>query len=164
MNKVQPNFIYVVIPPILGYLMSEICFGYTQDEVQTAKKERDTFDTIIERVVWPTLFLFIGFSWALSKQNAKVGKEAFKGATFLTLDSLYVLFMLLMGLWLMVKLCGKKSDDNMQKARIALGMTTVSGLALIYNVARHAGGALFPLIPVVMWIFMNGQFLNIYWN
>ena len=168
------NYMYIVLPVVYGYVMQKFCPFVNPQVVQTRKKElSETVLNNIHDVVWPLLFLMVGFSWYFARDKAqivqKIGKKLSKGSRSAVsvfgkifgntsqttaLDTAYGLFTLFLGWWMVTTSC----TSNTRNAMLVLFLTSISGTGLLYLITSYGRGGLFALIPVVLWLFFANEY------
>jgi len=126
----------------------------------------------IHDVVWPLMYLMIGFSWFFARDKAStlqvVGENVTKGSRqavmsfgklfgkttpTTSLDIAYLLFTLFLGWWMVAHSC----TLDKRNAMMVLFLTTVSGFVLLYLITSYGRKGLFALIPVIFWLFFTNE-------
>lgn len=158
------NYIFIVLPIVYGYVMQNFC-PFVDSNVVIKRKEELAKSglNMIYDVVWPLLFVLVGFSWYFAKDTSILLKGTTKTIGPSTmLDSAYVVFTLFLGWWMVVNTCTTctESDCTSDKRNqmFVLFLTSVVGVVLLYLITSHNRGGLFALIPVVMWLFFTNEF------
>ena len=168
------DYIYVVLPAVYGYVMQNFC-PFVDKEIKLDRrlelKEMGLYD--VNKVVWPLLFIMVGFSWSFARSKASsiqsLGKSVTKGSRkalsqfgkmfgkrsqVTSIDTAYVIFTLFFGWWMVLHTCTQDKRNSM----IVLLLTTVSGMVLMYLITSYGKRGLFALLPVVMWLFFTGEY------
>lgn len=161
------NYIYVILPAVYGYVMKYYCPLVDKDTKDQRRGELAEKGLLrIHDVVWPLLFLMIGFSWYFSKgSKIKLSKRASNATSYIgsilgkdgymtTLDSLYVLFTLMLGWLMVVNTCA----NDRRNAMLVLFFTGSSAMMLMYFLTSQHKSGLFALIPVMVWLFFTGEY------
>ncbi len=175
------NYLYIILPVIYGYFMQNFCpFVNSKTVAQRQEELNKTGMKQINDVVWPLLYLMIGFSWFFARDKAStlevVGKAATKGSReavsrfgklfgkttpSTSLDMAYIMFTLFLGWWMVTHSC----TSDKRNAMMVLFLTTVSGIVLLYLITSYGHRGLFSLIPVIYWLFFaNEEIIRDYYH
>lgn len=166
------NYYYIILPVIYGYVMQQFCPFVNRESVEKRRQELTQKGVIgIYEVIWPLLFLMIGFSWFFARQKADIvkslvsnkgsreavvqfGKLFGKMSQTTALDTAYTIFTALIGWWLVLNKCTTNRRNDM----LVLFLTSASGGLLLYLITSYGKKGLFALIPVVMWLFFANEY------
>lgn len=175
------NYLYIVLPVVYGYFMQNFCPFVEPSVAYLRQKElTDSGMKQIHDVVWPLMYLMIGFSWFFARDKARtlqvIGSNVTKGSREAvtsfgkifgkttpgtSLDMAYILFTLFLGWWMVSHSC----TPNKRNSMLVLFLTTVTGFMLLYLITSFGRKGLFALIPVIFWLFFtNEQAIKDYYN
>lgn len=127
------NWIYLFIPLVTGYLTSYKChIGKSSGKTVKARPPPWVFG-----IVWPVLYLLLGYSWVLLRKKDK------------SVDALF--WMNIIGLvnWLIVYGCMK---DKKSAVFILLGTFIIALVTWGYAIKSTVKGPMYYLAPYVGWL------------
>lgn len=119
------DYILLLLPLISGYLVSSIC-GPSKTSGQSVRFRPAPW---VFGVVWPILYLLLGFAWTQSKKYSL----------------LYIILNILLNLWLVVYACQKNKVGGIYIILLSL-------LCLVYIFINVKKQIKYYLVPLVIWL------------
>ena len=119
------DYILLLLPLISGYLVSSIC-GPSKTSGQSVRFRPAPW---VFGVVWPILYLLLGFAWTQSKKYSL----------------LYIILNILLNLWLVVYACQKNKVGGIYIILLSL-------LCLVYIFINVKKQIKYYLVPLLIWL------------
>lgn len=127
------NWIYLFIPIVTGYLTSYKChIGKSAGKTVKASPPPWVFG-----IVWPVLYLLIGYSWVLLRKKDK------------SVDALFWMNIIVLVSWLIVYGCIK---DKKSALFILLGTFIIALVTWGYAIKSTVNGPMYYLTPYIGWL------------
>ncbi len=124
-NFTYIDYILLVLPLISGYTVSSIC-GPSKTSGQSVKFRPEPW---VFGVVWPILYLLLGFAWTQSKQYSLF----------------YIILNILLNLWLIIYVCQKNKIGGIYIILLSL-------LSLVYILISVKKQIKYYLVPLLIWL------------
>ena len=124
-NFTYIDYILLLLPLISGYALSSIC-GPSKTSGQSVKFRPEPW---VFGVVWPILYLLLGFAWTQSKQYSLF----------------YIILNILLNLWLIVYVCQKNKIGGIYIILLSL-------LSLVYIFISVKKQIKYYLVPLLIWL------------
>jgi len=125
------EYIPIILPSILGYGTAMIC-GVNKDSGAVVPIRPPP---IVFSIVWPILYLMLGFSWFYARKNNNVISDLF-----------YSILVFLLSVWILVYSCQK----NKKLAIYILLLSVITGI-FAYNFSLNFNSKLL-IAPLIAWL------------
>jgi benzodiazapine receptor len=133
------EYIPILIPALLGYGTAMFCkVGKQSGEIVSFRPPALVFS-----IVWPILYIMLGFSWYFSRQKERLLSDIF-----------YASLIFLLNLWIIVYSC-----KNNKKYGIYILLLSIIFAILSYTVGDMKGKLL--ITPLIVWLSF-ATLLNIF--
>jgi tryptophan-rich sensory protein len=132
---IQQLLVFIVLPMLIAFFISNKCnIGSSSGDQIPFRPSPKVFG-----IVWTILYIFIGYSWILSRNNKKYPKQI--------IDLLYICLNITLNLWLYYYGCSE-SDNNKTKALYTIPIALLLTGAILMN------NKSFLLLPLMFWLFV----------
>ena len=132
---IQQLFVFIVLPMLIAFFISNKC------SINSSSGEKIPFrpSPKVFGIVWNILYIFIGYSWIMSRNNKKYPKHI--------IDLLYILLNLSLNMWLYFYGCSD-TTNNKSKAlyTIPVSMLLTAAILMINKS--------FLLLPLLFWLLL----------
>jgi tryptophan-rich sensory protein len=119
------DYIVLLLPLISGYSVSSIC----RPEKSSGQSVKFRPAPWVFGVVWPILYLLLGFAWTQSRQYSLF----------------YIILNILLNLWLIVYVCQKNKIGGIYIILLSL-------LSLVYILISVKKQIKYYLVPLLVWL------------
>ena len=136
------NYLPIFIPSIMGYTSAVFC-GVNKDSGNIVKFRPPS---IVFSIVWPILYLLLGISWFIAREQPQ---------KLILVDAMYLSLNLILCLWLYVYSWRKD-----KKNAIYVIVLSIIFAMFCYTVCDNMLGKL-AIIPLIGWLFL-ATLINIF--
>lgn len=136
------TYLPILIPSIMGYTSAVFC-GVNKDSGKIVKFRPPP---IVFSIVWPILYLLLGISWFLAREQYQ---------ELILVDTMYLSLNLILCLWLYVYSCRKD-----KKNAIYVIVLSIIFAMFCYTVCDNMLGKL-AIVPLIGWLFL-ATLINIF--
>jgi tryptophan-rich sensory protein len=139
------EYIPIILPSLLGYGTAMFCKVTKDSGINVSIRP----PPIIFSIVWPILYLMLGFSWFYARKNKNV-----------TSDLFYTMLILLLSVWLIVYSCKNNK-------KLGIYVLIFSIIASIFACISGNFKSRILILPLIAWLIfatilniMEVKFLN----
>jgi tryptophan-rich sensory protein len=138
------HYLPIIIPSIMGYTSAAFC-GVSKDSGKIVKFRPAP---VVFSVVWSILYLLLGISWFLARENSKIENVDL-------VDVMYLALNIILCLWLYVYSCLADKKNAIYVIVISMVFTM-----FCYTVCENVLGKL-AIVPLIGWLYL-ATLINIF--